>query len=399
MRYEAIVVGGGIVGLALAYTILRHKPGSRLLLLEKEATVGRHQTGHNSGVIHSGIYYKPGSHKARTCRRGYRLLLDFCARHEVPYEICGKVVVATEERELPFLAELHRRGEGNGLVGMRWLDSTGIKEFEPHVAGVRGLLVPETGIVDFSAVAAKLQELILQLGGEVRCGQEVITLDEKVDGVEVITQHATFGGRLLVNCGGLHSDRLARQTQPDLAVRIIPFRGEYYELRPEKRHLVNNLIYPVPDPAFPFLGVHFTRMINGGVEAGPNAVLAGKREGYRRTDFACRDFYESVSWPGLHKLAARCWRAGLAEIYRSWNKQAFVTALQKLLPELTADDLVPGGAGVRAQACDRDGKLVDDFFFVSQPRILHVCNAPSPAATASLAIGEYLHQEVQKRLP
>lgn len=390
MRYDHAIAGGGIVGLAVARALLLRQPGCRLALFEKEAGVARHQSGHNSGVIHSGIYYRPGSSKARTCRRGYELLLDFCRRHDVPHEICGKLIVATAEREIPFLAELQRRGEANGLGGLRWLSPETIREMEPHVAGVAGLHVPQTGIVDFRVVSARLRDEIVRLGGELRVGEEVVGLRQRSDAVEVETSRGiSVAGRVLC-CGGLHADRLARLAGARPPWRIIPFRGEYYAVHTERRELVRGLVYPVPDPAFPFLGVHFTRMLDGVVEAGPNAVLALKREGYRWADVSLRDMGETLAWPGFRKLARRYWRAGLGEMHRSLSKAAFVKALQRLVPEIRAEDLAPGGAGVRAQACDREGRLLDDFAFLEDRRILHVGNAPSPAATASLAIAEEL---------
>jgi len=398
MRHDCLVVGGGIVGLALSHALLLRRPGLRLLLLDKEGQVGRHQTGHNSGVIHSGIYYRPGSHKARTCRRGYNLLLAFCREQQVAHEICGKLVVAVEEREKPWLAELHCRGEANGLTGLRCMPLEAMREIEPHVAGVEGLWVPQTGIVDFAAVANRLAELVRGMGGEIVLGEEVVAMRTRADCVEVETANGCRQARHAVNCAGLQSDRLARFTRPDLPVRIIPFRGEYYILRPERRELVRNLIYPVPDPSFPFLGVHFTRMVGGEVEAGPNAVLAFKREGYEKTDFSWRDVRESLAWPGLRILARRHWRAGLGEIHRSYSKAAFVAALQRLIPEVVDADFLPGNTGVRAQACDREGRLLDDFYFVEGERVLHVLNAPSPAATAALAIGEYLCEIFLSRL-
>lgn len=390
MRHDYLVIGGGIVGLALARALLLRQPASRLLLLEKEETVARHQSGHNSGVIHSGIYYRPGSRKAVTCRQGYDLLLDFCARHDVPHEIRGKIIVATGERELPFLAELQRRGEANGLTGLRWLTPAAMREIEPHVAGVAGLWVPQTGIVDFRVVAERLREVILRRGGEIRCGEAVTGLRQRTDEVEVETGRGSWVAGRVVSCCGLHADRLARLSGAQPPWRIIPFRGEYYTLRPERQGLVRGLVYPVPDPAFPFLGVHFTGMLDGVVEAGPNAVLALKREGYRWADISLRDVADTLAWPGFRKLARRYWRAGLGEMHRSLYKPTFVAALRRLVPELRADDLLPGGAGVRAQACDLEGRLLDDFAFLADRRILHVGNAPSPAATASLAIAEYL---------
>ncbi|MEW6428693.1 MAG: L-2-hydroxyglutarate oxidase [Thermodesulfobacteriota bacterium] len=390
MRYARVIIGGGIVGLATAHALLRHEPSARVLVLEKEDAIGRHQTGHNSGVIHSGIYYRPGSDKAATCRQGYEMLLRFCARHDIPCEICGKLIVATHARELPWLEEVYRRGVANGLASIERLNAARIREFEPHVAGIAGLRVAQTGIIDFRAVAAKLAEEIRVLGGEIRCREKVVDLRQRTDEVEVVTERGTVAAAGVINCGGLHSDRLAMLDQGAPSWRIIPFRGEYFLLRPERRHLVRGLVYPVPDPAFPFLGVHFTRLLDGGVEAGPNAVLAFKREGYRRTDFDAGDLFATLRWPGFRILARRYWRAGWEEMQRSWSKKKFVAALQRLVPEIGEDDLLPAGAGVRAQACTRDGRLVDDFLLLADRRVLHVGNAPSPAATASLAIGEWI---------
>lgn len=398
MPHELAIIGGGIVGLAVCQRLLEARPHSRVLLLEKEEQVACHQTGHNSGVIHSGIYYKPGSIKARTCRRGYRLLLDWCRTHHLAHEICGKIVVATKENELPHLETLFERGRANGLEGLRRIGAGELRDYEPSVNGIAGLHVPETGIVDFRAVAESLAISCQDRGADVRFGEEVVRIDTEANGVRIETPGGGYHARLLVSCCGLQSDRIARLTRPDLPVRIVPFRGEYYTLAKDKRHLVRNLIYPVPDPAFPFLGVHFTRMINGEREAGPNAVLAFKREGYRKSDFDCRDLAETLAWPGFQKIAGRYWRAGFMEMYRSYRKKAFVRALQKLVPEILEDDLVPGGSGVRAQACSRDGRLLDDFYFVEEGRLLHVLNAPSPAATASLAIGEQIAEKVLARL-
>ena len=385
--HDLIIVGGGIVGLAIALRILERRPRTRLLLLEKEQQLATHQSGHNSGVIHSGLYYKPGSLKARNCMEGYRQLLDFCDREAIAYEICGKIVVATCEEELPRLEDLYQRGVANGLIGMKMLSSEEIREIEPHCAGIRGLHVPQTGIVDYRMVAMKYAEKVLQMGGDIRCDHRVTEIRRNAIGVEVAANGKGFMGRQLVTCTGLHSDRLARFTEPALDLRIIPFRGEYYKLTPAAQGLVRHLIYPVPDPAFPFLGVHFTRMINGGVECGPNAVLAFAREGYRKTDFSQHDMLETLAWPGFRKVATKYWRAGLGELYRSFSKVAFVRALQRLVPDIRMEDMEAGGAGVRAQACSRDGVLLDDFYIAEQDRVMHVCNAPSPAATASLAIG------------
>lgn len=398
MTYDVIIVGGGIVGLATALQLLKSLPRCRLLLLEKENRLGMHQTSHNSGVIHSGLYYKPESLKAKNCIKGYRLLLDFCRTENIPHDICGKVVVATCEKDLFQLEELHRRGKMNGLSGLRMLNSTEIREIEPHCMGIKGLFVPQTGIVNFQMVAEKYAEKIRALGGEILLSQRVEHILQTNSGVEVSSNQKTWDAKKLVTCSGLYSDRLARNTFPSLPLRITPFRGEYFILKPDARKLVHNLIYPVPDPSFPFLGVHFTRMIDGGVECGPNAVFAFAREGYRKTDFNLRDTMESLAWPGFRTVAKKYWRAGMGEFHRSICKTAFVKALQRLIPEIKDQHLEPGGAGVRAQACDRDGRLLDDFYFVESKNIVHVCNAPSPAATASLAVGTHIANTVSQML-
>ncbi len=385
---DIIVIGGGILGLSTALHILQSRPGTRLVLVEKEQTIAAHQTGHNSGVIHSGLYYKPGSLKAINCREGYDRLLRFCREENIKHEICGKIVVATSRQELPQLHELHRRGVANGLNGLRFLNSAEIRDIEPHCAGISGLLVPEAGIVDYRAVAEKYAAKITEKGGEIILGERVMDIRHKGNQFEVIGQSHTWTAQAAVACAGLQSDRLARKTNPALPLRILPFRGEYYKLKQSSVQLVNHLIYPVPDPAFPFLGVHFTRMINGGVECGPNAVLAFGREAYQKTDFNLRDTLDALAWPGFHKVAAKHWRSGLGEYHRSFSKQAFVKALQNLVPEIQSEDLESGGSGIRAQACDRSGKLLDDFDFRVSKNMIHVCNAPSPAATASLAIGK-----------
>jgi L-2-hydroxyglutarate oxidase len=398
MTYDVVIVGAGIVGLATALRILEQRRGTRLLVLEKEHRIAQHQTGHNSGVIHSGLYYKPGSLKAKNCREGYRQLLDFCKSEGIAHDICGKVVVAVDESELGPLDELHRRGMANGLTGLRYLTAEELREFEPGCAGIKALFVPQTGIVDYSAVSERYADKVRALGGEIVLGERVEEIRRSNSVVELATPSATRSCRLLVACAGLYSDRLARQTRPDLPLRITPFRGEYYVLKPEARGLVRNLIYPVPDPAFPFLGVHFTRRIDGSVECGPNAVLAFKREGYKKTDFSFRDTWETLAWPGFRIVARQHWRVGFGEFHRSLSKAAFVRALQRLIPEIRAEHLDPGGAGIRAQACGIDGRLLDDFHIVEDGNILHVCNAPSPAATASLAIGAAVAGGVVGRL-
>lgn len=393
-NFDAIVVGGGIVGLATALQLQRSRPGTHILLIEKEKHLARHQTGNNSGVIHSGLYYKPGSLKATNCIRGYQLLIDFCREQGILFELCGKIVVATEEAERPLLNNLYDRGVQNGLTGMKRLRKEELREYEPHVTGLEGIFVPQTGIVDYTRVAEKYGELLRDNGAEIRLGERVSDIRKG----EVVTDRGTYSARLVINCAGLYSDKVAAMTVPGLNVRIIPFRGEYYKLRPEKENLVKNLIYPVPDPNFPFLGVHFTRMAKGGVEAGPNAVLAFSREGYKKSDIRLGELAESLAWPGFQKVARKYWRTGFGEMYRSFSKAAFTRALQKLIPEIQEGDLVEGGAGVRAQACDREGGLVDDFLILESEQAINVCNAPSPAATSSLAIGETVAGLAVKRL-
>lgn len=398
--YDIIVIGGGIVGLATALRIKEQRPTLRLLLLEKERGVAKHQTGHNSGVIHSGLYYKPGSLKATNCIRGYQMLLDFCNREGVPYDLCGKVVVATNESQKPLLKNLYDRGMQNGLLQNRMITATEIREIEPHVKGIQGIWVPYTGIINYTAVSEKYAECLQKLDGEIRFGEKVTEIKNLNTHSEVVSATGqVFETRLVVNCAGLYSDKVAQLTQPEnIKVRIIPFRGEYYEIRPEKHHLVKNLIYPVPDPNFPFLGVHFTRMIEGGVEAGPNAVFAFKREGYKKTDVNFPELFEALAWPGFRKVATKYWKTGMGEYYRSFSKGAFTKALQELIPEIQREDLVPGGAGVRAQACDYDGGLLDDFSIVENKGAINVCNAPSPAATSSLSIGQTVSERVLARM-
>ena len=387
-KVDVAVVGGGIVGLATAFALLKNNPKIKLVVLEKESEVGAHQTGHNSGVIHSGLYYKPGSLKAKNCLDGYAKLLQFCSENDIAHEVCGKVVVATSEAELSQLEMLYQRGVANGLTGIRKLSADEICEIETHCRGVTGLFVPQTGIVDYGAMAGKLKEKVLAMGGEVLLNHQVTEVVDRPFGVIAKTTQREIVAKKIVTCGGLQSDRLANETGSAMDLRIVPFRGEYFELEHSAKHLVRNLIYPVPDPNFPFLGVHFTRRIDGTIECGPNAVLAFAREGYRKTDFSVRDFSETISWPGFRKVARKYWRTGLGEYHRSFSKAAFVRALQKLVPELEENHLKPAGSGVRAQACSRDGQLLDDFEIRTSGRVTHVCNAPSPAATASLAIGE-----------
>jgi len=398
VQYDSIIVGGGVVGLATALQLLDRNPNLKILVLEKENEVAKHQTGNNSGVIHSGLYYKPGSLKAKNCIHGYKLLIDFCRKHEIPFELCGKIIVATEERELPMLKTLYTRGQENGLQNLKMLTAEEIKEHEPYTRGLEGIFVPQTGIVDFRLVAQKYAEVLKQKQGEIRLGEKVLKIQVNHQLVTVETQKQTYSSKLVINCAGLYSDKIARLTSNNINVKIVPFRGEYYKLRKEKEYLVRNLIYPVPDPNFPFLGVHFTRMARGGVEAGPNAVLAFSREGYKKSDINLSELGETLAWPGFQKVAAKYWRTGLGEMYRSFSKAAFTKALQKMLPDVKEDDLVEGGAGVRAQACDRNGGLVDDFMIVEESKVINVCNAPSPAATSSLSIGETVAGLALKRL-
>lgn len=388
MHYDVVIIGGGIVGLATAYQLLQKQPQLKLVVLEKEATVAAHQTGHNSGVIHSGIYYKPGSQKALNCIKGYGMLLDFCQSQQLPYEVCGKIIVATNEQQLPQLQTLFERGQQNGLTGLQWLDERGIKQAEPHAAGIAALWVPQTGITDYKTISRRLVELIQQQGGQALTNQKVIGIQTTGSTVAITTQNSRFEAAKLVNCAGLYADRIARLAGIDPSIQIIPFRGEYYHVKPEAKGLVRNLIYPVPDPAFPFLGVHFTRGIDGSLEAGPNAVLAYQREGYHRSDFNASELKETLLWPGFRSVARKYWRTGLYEMYRSYSKAAFTKALQQLVPAIKESDLLSGGAGVRAQACDKEGKLLDDFLVIQTEKMVHVLNAPSPAATSSLSIGE-----------
>ena len=394
--YDYAVVGGGIIGLATALALSRREPGARLLLLEKEARWATHQTGHNSGVLHSGIYYKPGSLKARLSLEGARAMVTFCAQHGLPHEICGKLIVATQPEELPLMDDLFRRGAENGLNLAR-LRPEEVRAIEPHVRCLGGIRVPSTGIVNYRVVCEKLAQLINAQNGDLRLNTKVTRLRPGKATQVLVTNHGEFETRFWINCAGLHSDRVARLGGVDPGARIVPFRGEYYELIPEKRHLVKALIYPVPNPAFPFLGVHFTRMIDGAVHAGPNAVLSFKREGYARTDFNLRDSAEVLAFPGFWRLITRHARAGLEEMVRSFSKTAFVRSLQRLIPEIQADDLVPAHAGVRAQALQNDGQLVDDFLIVPGPGALHVCNAPSPAATAALEIARVIVEHAPRR--
>lgn len=392
-KYDFIVVGAGLVGLSAALSVKEKYPDKKILIIEKERTVSFHQSGHNSGVIHSGIYYKPDSLKAKNCIQGYHTLIAFAEKYNISYEICGKIIVATTNQEIPALENIYKRGVLNNLQGIRKLAKDELKEIEPHVTGTAGIFVPQTGIIDYLGFAnALLSVFISEFGGEIVFENEVKDIKVTNTGITVIADKETFQTEKLITCAGLFSDRVTSLTEKKNDLRIIPFRGEYYKLRPEKTHLVKNLIYPVPDPKFPFLGVHFTRMIKGGVEAGPNAVLAFKREGYRFRDFSFDDVKDTLSWPGFWKVAMKYGRTGVGEIYRSLSKKAFTKALQKLVPEVEEKDLIEGGAGVRAQACDRNGILIDDFNISRNGNVIHVRNAPSPAATSCLSIGKSISE-------
>jgi len=387
---DVTIIGGGIIGLATGLALSERRPGARLVVLDKEPALAQHQSGHNSGVIHSGIYYKPGSYKARQCVEGARLMTDFCDAHGIRYERCGKVIVATDESELPRLATLHERGTANGVPGLKLLAAEEVREHEPHVRAVRGLLSPWTGIIDYVEVANAMADDLRKRGVQILTGARVARARRTLDGLVLEGPRIVIETRRVINCAGLHSDRVARAMGADPEVSIVPFRGEYYMLREARRSLVKGLIYPVPDPEFPFLGVHFTRTIHGEVEAGPNAVLALAREGYTRTTVRPAEALSTLMYPGLWAMARKYWKVGAYEVYRSVSKAAFVKSLQRLVPDLQPGDIEPGGAGVRAQAVSRDGALVDDFRIVESPDAIHVVNAPSPGATASIAIGRHI---------
>jgi len=394
--FDILVIGGGIIGTATALS-LQKTSKLNILLIETEKKLAFHQTGNNSGVIHSGLYYKPGSLKAKNCAEGREMLYNFCAENNIPYEMCGKIVVAANESELNALDELYNRGVVNGLNGIKKLSAEEIRNYEPHSTGIAGIFVPQTGIVDYSIVTDAYAKLFLDGGGYLETKCKFLSLKNSKGELIAVTTKGEFKTKFLVNCGGLYCDRIAQLCGVNPGLQIIPFRGEYYKLKKEKEHLVKNLIYPVPDPRFPFLGVHFTRMMKGGVEAGPNAVLAFKREGYTKKDFSAADVSQMFFYSGFWKMASKYYRMGFGEFYRSFSKKAFVSALQKLIPEIQEADIEPGGAGVRAQALEPDGKLVDDFRIVEAKRMVHVLNAPSPAATASLSIGRTISDLVKKK--
>ncbi|MBN2486834.1 MAG: L-2-hydroxyglutarate oxidase [Bacteroidales bacterium] len=394
-----IIVGAGITGLATAMKLLQAKPQLNVIVLEKEKGPAMHQTGNNSGVIHAGVYYRPGSLKAQNCRIGYEKLIGFCQAENIKYELCGKLIVATSNNETERLDNLLGRAKQNGLHKVVKIRKEQIAEYEPHASGIAALHVPYTGIVDYKEVAAKYAEIITQrLGGKIYYNSKLTKIIQKTGGIEAVTANNTFNAMLLINTAGLHSDKIAQLTGDDPGIRIIPFRGEYTKLSPEAGKLVNSLIYPVPNPDFPFLGVHFTRLIHGGIEAGPNAVWAFAREGYKFFDFSPKNIAGDLAWPGFRKVMRQYWKTGLGEYWRSFNKYALAHAMQKLVPEITPGSFKPAGSGVRAQACGKNGGLIDDFIIHENKWAINVLNAPSPAATASLAIGEAIAQQAIKRL-
>lgn len=393
---DILIIGGGIVGLATAYQIKQTFPNKTITLLEKEKELANHQTGNNSGVLHSGIYYKPGSHKAKNCIGGKKAMQDFCKQNEIPFDICGKVIVAFAEKEFTALDNIYKRGQENG-VRCEMIDKQKLQQLEPHCAGIKAIHVPDAGIVDYKAVCNKLGEKVSSNSDKVVTGARVIGIEHRSNESVASTTAGDFGGKLIINCAGLHCDRVTKLGGQNPNAKIVPFRGEYYELTKEAEGLCKNLIYPVPDPKFPFLGVHFTRMISGGVECGPNAVLAFAREGYRMGKINFGDLFESLTYPGFLRMAAKHWAMGMGEIWRSINKGAFVKALQRLIPEIQSKDLVQAPAGVRAQAVTPDGGLVDDFLIVENEQMVNVLNAPSPAATASLWIGKSICEKLEPR--
>lgn len=388
MKTDFIIVGGGIVGLSTAYHLKKQNPEFKVVVLEKESKIAQHQTGHNSGVIHSGIYYKPGSLKAINCKKGYNQLIQFCNENEIKYDLCGKIIMATEKAELSIMSGIYERGVANGLEGIRKINAQEIKEIEPYCTGIEGIWVPQTGIVDYKEVSQKYADLFIELGGEILFEQKVQEIKSLGNSSEIQTQNNHFETKWIINCAGLYSDKVAKMTNKEVDVQILPFRGEYFNIKKEKEYLVKNLIYPVPNPNFPFLGVHFTRMVYGGVEAGPNAVLAFAREGYTNKMINWKELFETLGHSGFQKVALKYWKDGMYEMYRSYSKTAFTKALQRLIPEIQKEDLEVGNAGVRAQACDSKGNLSDDFLIFEDNNVINVCNAPSPAATSSLAIGE-----------
>ncbi len=397
--YDVAIIGAGIVGLSVAYQLQQARPSLRVCVLEKEDEIAQHQSSHNSGVIHSGIYYQPGSLKAKNCIEGYRLLLEFCKEHQIKHEICGKLIVATSAKEIPTLHSIFKTGQQNGLAGLKWLNTEQAQEIEPYVNCDSAIYVPQAGIIDFRSVAKAYASIFQHAGGTIRCKAEVRWIEVRDDGVHILTDDQQVSAKFYISCAGLHADHVAGLTLANLNMQILPFRGEYFSLIESKKYLVNNLIYPVPNPDFPFLGVHFTRMINGEIEAGPNAVLAYAREGYHHSEIDMKELWYTLRFGGFRKLATKYWRTGLQEFRRSYSKAYFVKSLQKLIPEIGLDDVVRGRSGVRAMACSSEGKLIEDFLIVSDTRGLHVLNAPSPAATASLAIGKEIIHRLHQLMP
>lgn len=388
--YDLTVIGSGIVGLASTYQMLNRNPKIKILILEKENEVAVHQSGRNSGVLHSGIYYQKNSLKAKLCFNGYQLMIEFCKAHNIPFEICGKIIVATSKDELSTLEKIYNRGLQNKIEGIKIIDSKELKTIEPYVNGLKAIHVPTAGIIDFKQVAIKLKDILQSKGVEFKFQEKVVALKQASNHVKVSTSKDDYKSAKVLNCAGLYSDELAKLSGQKLDCKIIPFRGEYYQLKPKAKYLVNNLIYPVPNPNFPFLGVHFTRRMDGTIDAGPNAVLAFKKEGYQFSDIQLKEFWQSISYGGFQKLAFKYWKQGAKEVYRSLSKQAFTKSLQQLIPQINIDDLETAPSGVRAQAVSKDGKLLDDFKIIKDNKVIHVINAPSPAATSSLAIGNYI---------
>ena len=392
--FDVIIIGAGILGLSTAFKLTEKNPSLKICIIEKENSCAFHQTGHNSGVIHSGIYYKPGSLKAQNCRKGYNMLLEFCNKYNVKYEICGKIIIATKEKELEPLNELYNRGIENGLEGMRIINENEIKAYEPFAAGLKALHVPQTGITDFKIVSLKISGLILSKGVKIFYNETAEKIERTGNETKLTSDKKLYSAKVIVSCAGLYSDKIAELSDSNINFRIIPFRGEYYKLKDSSRQFVRNLIYPVPDPEFPFLGVHFTRRISGIVEAGPNAVLAFKKEGYGKFDFNLKDVIDTLSFKGFQKVIFKYWKTGFYEMYRSLSKNEFVKSLQKLIPGISSDDIEPCGSGVRAQACDINGNLIDDFLIMENKYIINVCNAPSPAATSCFSIGDTISDKV-----
>lgn len=388
MIYDVTIIGGGIVGLSTAFQLLEMKPQLKVCVLEKEKEVAQHQSKRNSGVMHSGIYYKPGTLRALNCRDGHTQLIEFCTIHNIPFELCGKIIVANNQKEIETLKNIYQRGIQNGLTGLKIISSEEAREIEPHVNCIQAIIVPQAGIVEYERVAKKYADLFVEKGGLLLVNHQVLQIVQNHDSINIITDQKEINTRYLISCAGLYADKITQQTMPEIPYKILPFRGEYYELKKEKEYLIKHLIYPVPDVSFPFLGVHFTRSINGGIEAGPNAVLAFKREGYHHNQVNAKELVEILGFKGFQRLAAKFWRTGLDEMRRSYSKKLFVKAMQKLIPEITIDDVEPGRSGVRAMACDQQGNLIDDFVILTSDRVVNVISAPSPAATASLAIGK-----------